>query len=97
LINLGDQITKKILQGTTTQTVIKIQTKMAFIDYYKSLKSTKATDTEIKRLIENCSKKIPYCLNLNDKQAEIKFKNLTKQTEVVSNPEIGKIRSIRRN
>jgi curved DNA-binding protein len=61
---------------------------MAFIDYYKVLEvEKKATEVEIKKAYRKLARKYHPDLNPNDKQAEIKFKELNEANEVVSNPE----------
>ena len=61
---------------------------MAFIDYYKVLEiDKKATETEIKKAYRKLARKYHPDLNPNDKQAEIKFKELNEANEVLSNPE----------
>jgi curved DNA-binding protein len=59
---------------------------MAFIDYYKVLEiDKKTTETEIRKGYLPMLK-IPSDLNPNDKQAELKFKELNEANEVLSNP-----------
>ncbi|MBX9889223.1 MAG: J domain-containing protein [Flavobacteriaceae bacterium] len=61
---------------------------MAFIDYYKVLEiDKKATETEIKKAYRKMARKYHPDLNPNDKQAELKFKELNEANEVLSNPE----------
>ncbi|WP_367754227.1 DnaJ C-terminal domain-containing protein [Flavobacterium sp. WC2430] len=61
---------------------------MAFIDYYKVLEiDKKATETEIKKAYRKMARKYHPDLNPNDKQAEIKFKEVNEANEVLSNPE----------
>jgi curved DNA-binding protein len=61
---------------------------MAFIDYYKVLQiDKKATETEIKKAYRKLARKYHPDLNPNDKQAEIKFKELNEANEVLSNPD----------
>lgn len=61
---------------------------MAFIDYYKALEiDKKATETEIKKAYRKMARKYHPDLNPNDKQAEIKFKEVNEANEVLSNPE----------
>jgi curved DNA-binding protein len=61
---------------------------MAFIDYYKVLEiDKKATETEIKKAYRKMARKYHPDLNPNDKQAELKFKQLNEANEVLSNPE----------
>jgi curved DNA-binding protein len=60
---------------------------MAFIDYYKVLEiDKKATETEIKKAYRKMARKYHPDLNPNDKQAELKFKELNEANEVLSNP-----------
>ena len=61
---------------------------MAFIDYYKVLEvDKKATEAEIKKAYRKMARKYHPDLNPNDKQAEIKFKEVNEANEVLSNPE----------
>lgn len=61
---------------------------MAFIDYYKVLEvDKKATETEIKKAYRKMARKYHPDLNPNDKQAEIKFKEVNEANEVLSHPE----------
>lgn len=61
---------------------------MAFIDYYKVLEiDKKATEVEIKKAYRKMARKYHPDLNPNDKQAELKFKELNEANEVLSNPE----------
>ena len=61
---------------------------MAFIDYYKVLEiDKKATEAEIKKAYRKMARKHHPDLNPNDKQAELKFKELNEANEVLSNPE----------
>jgi curved DNA-binding protein len=61
---------------------------MAFIDYYKVLEiDKKATEAEIKKAYRKMARKYHPDLNPNDKQAELKFKELNEANEVLSNPE----------
>lgn len=61
---------------------------MAFIDYYKVLEiDKKATEQEIKKAYRKMARKYHPDLNPNDKQAELKFKELNEANEVLSNPE----------
>ena len=61
---------------------------MAFIDYYKVLEiDKKATEAEIKKAYRKLARKYHPDLNPNDKQAELKFKELNEANEVLSNPE----------
>ncbi|NNE32995.1 MAG: J domain-containing protein [Winogradskyella sp.] len=59
---------------------------MAFIDYYKILGLKKdATKSEIKKAYRKMARKYHPDLNPNDKQAEIKFKQINEANEVLSN------------
>ena len=61
---------------------------MAFIDYYKVLGlSKKATESEIKKAYRKMARKYHPDLNPNDKEAELKFKQINEANEVLSNPE----------
>lgn len=61
---------------------------MAFIDYYKVLEiDKKASETDIKKAYRKLARKYHPDLNPNDKQAELKFKELNEANEVLSNPE----------
>lgn len=61
---------------------------MAFIDYYKILGvGEKASQDEIKKSYRKLARKLHPDLNPNDKQAELKFKELNEANEVLSNPE----------
>jgi curved DNA-binding protein len=61
---------------------------MAFIDYYKVLEiDKKATEVEIKKAYRKLARKYHPDLNPNDKEAELKFKQLNEANEVLSNPE----------
>lgn len=61
---------------------------MAFIDYYKILGVDKnASAAEIKKAYRKLARKYHPDLNPNDKEAEIKFKQLNEANEVLSNPE----------
>jgi curved DNA-binding protein len=61
---------------------------MAFIDYYKLLEIDKsATEADIKKAYRKLARKYHPDLNPNDKEAEIKFKELNEANEVLSNPE----------
>lgn len=64
---------------------------MAFIDYYKILGVDKnATEAEIKKAYRKLARKYHPDLNPNDKEAEVKFKQLNEANEVLSNPEFRK-------
>lgn len=64
---------------------------MAFIDYYKILGVDKdASESEIKKAYRKLARKYHPDLNPNDKEAEIKFKQLNEAHEVLSNPEFRK-------
>jgi curved DNA-binding protein len=64
---------------------------MAFIDYYKILGVDKtASDKEIKKAYRKLARKYHPDLNPNDKEAELKFKQLNEANEVLSNPEFRK-------
>ena len=59
---------------------------MAFIDYYKILGVEKnATKSEIKKAYRKLARKYHPDLNPNDKEAEIKFKQVNEANEVLSN------------
>lgn len=61
---------------------------MAFIDYYKILGVSKtATEKEIKTAYRKLARKFHPDLNPEDKQAEIKFKEINEANEVLSDPE----------
>jgi curved DNA-binding protein len=61
---------------------------MAFIDYYKVLGIDKsATDSEIKKAYRKLARKYHPDLNPNDKEAELKFKEVNEANEVLSHPE----------
>ena len=64
---------------------------MAFIDYYKILGIDKnASEAEIKKAYRKLARKYHPDLNPNDKEAELKFKQLNEANEVLSNPEFRK-------
>ena len=61
---------------------------MAFIDYYKVLGVTKtATEKEIKTAFRKLARKYHPDLNPDNKESEIKFKEINEANEVLSNPE----------
>ena len=61
---------------------------MAFVDYYKVLGLSKtATDNEIKKAYRKLARKYHPDLNPNDKDAELKFKQINEAHEVLSNAE----------
>ncbi|MBO3117299.1 DnaJ domain-containing protein [Winogradskyella sp. DF17] len=61
---------------------------MAFIDYYKILGVDKnASEAEIKKAYRKLARKYHPDLNPNDKEAELKFKQLNEANEVLSNSE----------
>ncbi|MFI0491045.1 DnaJ C-terminal domain-containing protein [Flavobacterium sp.] len=61
---------------------------MAFIDYYKVLGIEKsATETEIKKAYRKMARTYHPDLNPDDKEAEIKFKEINEANEVLSHPE----------
>ena len=61
---------------------------MAFIDYYKILGiSKKATEKEIKTAYRKLARKYHPDLNPNNKEAELKFKEINEANEVLSNSE----------
>ncbi len=61
---------------------------MAFKDYYKILGISKtATGKEIKSAYRKLARKYHPDLNPDDKEAEIKFKEINEANEVLSNPE----------
>ena len=61
---------------------------MAFIDYYKILGIDKsATADDIKKAYRKLARKHHPDLNPDNKEAEIKFKELNEANEVLSNPE----------
>ena len=61
---------------------------MAFIDYYKILGiDKKASKGEIKKAYRKLARKYHPDLNPNDKEAELKFKQVNEANEVLSNDE----------
>ncbi|MBK0383986.1 J domain-containing protein [Pedobacter sp. SD-b] len=61
---------------------------MEFIDYYKILGLDKsATEADIKKAYRKMARKYHPDVNPNDKQAEIKFKEVNEANEVLSNAE----------
>lgn len=61
---------------------------MAFIDYYKILGiSKKATEKEIKTAYRKLARKYHPDLNPDNKEAELKFKEINEANEVLSDPE----------
>lgn len=61
---------------------------MEFIDYYKVLELDKsATTAEIKKAYRKLARKYHPDLNPNDKEAELKFKQLNEANEVLSDPD----------
>ncbi len=61
---------------------------MAFIDYYKILGVSKtATEKEIKAAYRKLARKYHPDLNPDNKEAEIKFKEINEANEVLSDPE----------
>ena len=61
---------------------------MEFVDYYKILEIEKtATDKEIKKAYRKLARKYHPDLNPNNKEAEIKFKEINEANEVLSHPE----------
>ncbi|SFW26375.1 DnaJ C-terminal domain-containing protein [Cellulophaga fucicola] len=61
---------------------------MAFIDYYKTLGISKtATEKQIKTAYRKLARKYHPDLNQNNKEAELKFKEINEANEVLSNPE----------
>lgn len=58
---------------------------MAFIDYYKILGlSKKATEKEIKTAYRKLARKYHPDLNPDNKEAELKFKEINEANEVLS-------------
>ena len=61
---------------------------MAFIDYYKILGLSKsASENDIKKAYRKLARKYHPDLNPNDKEAELKFKQINEANEVLSNAE----------
>jgi len=61
---------------------------MAYIDYYKVLGISKtATESDIKKAYRKLARKYHPDLNPNDKDAELKFKQINEANEVLSNAE----------
>lgn len=61
---------------------------MAFIDYYKTLGISKnATDKEIKTAYRKLARKFHPDINSDNKDAEIKFKEINEANQVLSDPE----------
>lgn len=61
---------------------------MSFIDYYKILGVAKnATESDIKKAYRKLARKYHPDLNPDDKEAEIKFKQINEANEVLSNAE----------
>jgi curved DNA-binding protein len=61
---------------------------MAFIDYYKILELNKnATEVDIKKAYRKLARKYHPDLNPNNKEAEVRFKELNEANEVLSNAE----------
>ncbi len=61
---------------------------MEFIDYYKILEITKsATQEDIKKAYRKLARKYHPDLNPNNKESELKFKQLNEANEVLSQPE----------
>ncbi|WP_047547932.1 DnaJ C-terminal domain-containing protein [Psychroserpens sp. Hel_I_66] len=61
---------------------------MAFIDYYKILDIDKsASNADIKKAYRKLARKYHPDLNPNDKEAEVKFKQINEANEVLSNAE----------
>ena len=61
---------------------------MDFIDYYKVLGlDQKASNAEIKKAYRKLARKYHPDLNPNDKEAEMKFKQINEANEVLSHPE----------
>jgi len=64
---------------------------MAFVDYYKILDVDKtASAAEIKKAYRKLARKYHPDVNPNDKEAEIKFKQINEANEVLSNPDFRK-------
>jgi len=64
---------------------------MAFVDYYKILGISKsATSAEIKKAYRKLARKYHPDVNPNDKEAEMKFKQINEANEVLSNSEYRK-------
>lgn len=64
---------------------------MAFVDYYKILGIDKsASAADIKKAYRKLARKHHPDVNPNDKEAEIKFKQINEANEVLSNPEYRK-------
>ncbi len=60
---------------------------MAFVDYYKILGVSKtATEKEIKNAYRKLARKYHPDLNPDDKEAEVKFKQINEANEVLSDP-----------
>jgi len=61
---------------------------MDYIDYYKILGISKsATESDIKKAYRKLARKYHPDLNPNNKEAELKFKQINEANEVLSNPE----------
>jgi len=61
---------------------------MKYIDYYKTLGIAKnASEKDIKKAYRKLARKYHPDLNPNNKEAEIKFKEINEANEVLSNPE----------
>lgn len=61
---------------------------MEFKDFYKTLEIPKSAATaDIKKAYRRLARKYHPDLKPNDKEAEIKFKELNEANEVLSNPE----------
>ncbi|PKG52354.1 DnaJ C-terminal domain-containing protein [Olleya sp. 1-3] len=61
---------------------------MAVVDYYKTLGLSKtASEKDIKKAYRKLARKYHPDLNPNDKDAELKFKEINEANEVLSNPE----------